>query len=51
MPNWATFRFELRYGWQIPLFAFAFLTGCSPYIDPNVPEPIRPYVEPEHGGD
>jgi len=25
------------------------VTGCSQYIDPNVPEPIRPYVEPEFG--
>jgi predicted esterase len=24
--------------------------GCSQYIDPNVPEPIRPFVEPELGG-
>ncbi|UCE62072.1 MAG: PKD domain-containing protein [Phycisphaerales bacterium] len=23
--------------------------GCSQYIDPNVPEPIRPFVEPELG--
>ncbi len=42
---------QLRYRWQIPLVVFAFLTGCSRYIDPNVPEPIRPHVEPEHGGD
>lgn len=27
------------------------LASCSQYIDPNVPEPIRPHVEPEHGGD
>jgi dienelactone hydrolase len=20
--------------------------GCSPYVDPNVPEPIRPFIEP-----
>lgn len=26
-------------------------SGCSRYIDPNVPEPIRPYVEPERGGE
>ncbi|MGB2985401.1 MAG: PKD domain-containing protein [Phycisphaerae bacterium] len=25
--------------------------GCSQYIDPNVPEPIRPFIEPELGGD
>jgi dienelactone hydrolase len=25
------------------------LAGCSQYVDPNVPEPIRPYVEPEFG--
>ncbi len=27
------------------------LAGCSQYIDPNVPDPIRPFVEPEHGGE
>ena len=36
------------------LFALAILiaagAGCSRYIDPNVPEPIRPFVEPEPGG-
>ena len=26
-------------------------SGCSQFIDPNVPEPIRPYVEPEFGGE
>lgn len=26
-------------------------TGCSQYIDPNVPEPIHPCLEPEFGGD
>jgi pimeloyl-ACP methyl ester carboxylesterase len=29
----------------------ALSTGCSQYIDPNVPEQIRPFVEPEHGRD
>jgi len=27
------------------------LSGCSQYIDPNVPEPIRPFVEPQFGGE
>ena len=27
------------------------LGGCSQYIDPNVPEPIRPFSEPETGKD
>jgi len=27
------------------------ITGCSQYIDPNVPEPIRPFVEPQFGGE
>src|SRR3990172_2443966 len=27
------------------------LTGCSEYTDPNVPEPIRPFVEPQFGGE
>jgi len=26
------------------------LGGCSQYKDPRVPEPIRPFIEPEHGG-
>jgi dienelactone hydrolase len=26
-------------------------SGCSQYIDPNVPEPIRPFVEPQFGGE
>lgn len=25
--------------------------GCRPFIDPNVPEPIRPFVEPSRGGE
>ena len=25
--------------------------GCSQLVDPNVPEPLRPRVEPVHGGD
>lgn len=29
----------------------AILTGCSQYIDPDVPEPIRPFVEPTEGGE
>ncbi len=36
--------------WCVFLFIYLLSTGCSQYIDPNVPEPIRPYVEPEHGG-
>lgn len=36
-------------------FNCAFLTpviaGCSQYIDPNVPEPIQPFVEPQFGGE
>ena len=27
------------------------VSGCSQYIDPNVPEPIRPFIEPERGGE
>lgn len=27
------------------------LTGCSQFIDPNVPAPIRPFVDPELGGE
>jgi len=27
------------------------LPGCSQFIDPNVPEPIRPFVEPQFGGE
>jgi len=33
------------------LVVAAGLGGCSQFIDPNVPEPIRPYVDPEFGGD
>ncbi len=25
--------------------------ACSQYVDPNVPEPIRPFIEPEFGGE
>ena len=28
-----------------------FVGACSQYIDPNVPEPIRPFVAPESGGE
>ena len=31
----------------VPIAAWA---GCSRYVDPNVPEPIRPFVEPARGG-
>lgn len=31
------------------LWTLLTLTGCSQYIDPNVPEPIRPFVEPQTG--
>lgn len=27
------------------------LAGCSQYTDPHVPEPIRPFVEPQFGGE
>ncbi len=33
------------------LIAFAFAGGCSQYIDRNVPEPIRPGIEPQEGGE
>jgi poly(3-hydroxybutyrate) depolymerase len=29
--------------------SISFIAGCSRYIDPNVPELIRPYTEPEFG--
>jgi dienelactone hydrolase len=32
------------------LFCLLF-SGCSQYIDPNVPEPIRPFIEPQFGGE
>ncbi len=38
-----------RYSCAALLFGCVVSTGCSQYIDPNVPEPIRPYVEPEFG--
>lgn len=31
------------------LISLSFIAGCSRYIDPNVPELIRPYTEPEFG--
>jgi len=31
------------------LISLSFVAGCSQYIDPNVPELIRPYAEPEFG--
>ncbi|MCH7596611.1 MAG: PKD domain-containing protein [Planctomycetes bacterium] len=31
--------------------ATCMLGGCSGLIDPNVPEPIHPFIEPEFGGD
>jgi dienelactone hydrolase len=33
------------------LWTLVALTGCSQYIDPNVPEPIRPFTEPQYGGE
>ena len=30
----------------ISFIVFVFVSGCSPYIDPNVPEPIRPFTDP-----
>jgi len=27
------------------------MAGCSEYIDPNVPEPIHPFIEPQFGGE
>lgn len=43
-------RPQLRHVWCVFLSICVFLPGCSQFIDPNVPEPIRPYIEPEHGG-
>ena len=34
----------------LALVALTCLAGCSQYIDPDVPEPIIPGVEPEHAG-
>jgi len=33
------------------LWVTGFLPACSQYIDPHVPEPIRPFVEPEFSSD
>ena len=35
----------------VSAFVFLLAAGCSQYIDPDVPEPIRPFVEPEFGGE
>jgi len=32
----------------IPLFTTVFFVGCSPCIDSRVPEPIRPFQDPEY---
>jgi dienelactone hydrolase len=42
------FRTPVRVAFLSTLVA---LTGCSQYIDPNVPEPIRPFTEPQYGGE
>jgi dienelactone hydrolase len=34
--------------WAAPAL-IAVVCGCSQFIDPNVPEPIRPFVEPQNG--
>lgn len=49
----ARLDYRLSPGWlAVCLVALAILfTGCSQYHDPSVPEPIRPYVEPELGGE
>lgn len=39
-----------RWG-AVLIAAVAQCAGCSQLIDPNVPEPIHPYVEPKLGGD
>jgi len=33
------------------IVAIAAVPGCVSHIDPNVPEPIRPFVEPERGSE
>ena len=48
----SAFDIPLRSGqiFLTPLFCLLF-SGCSHYIDPNVPEPIRPFIEPQFGGE
>jgi len=57
----ADYPFDIRHStFQNPgRYSLAFLaslislcfTGCSQYIDPDVPEPIRPFVEPQYGSE
>lgn len=40
-----------RFILMLSCVAACLASGCSQYIDPNVPEPIRPFVDPKVGRD